>query len=175
MTACTSPRLRPSETPFRISRPSTATRRSSISNSANFLPLSGDVVRAAGVAGAQPGGAGDHGSQQPLVDVLLVPAGVSAPGGDVLDRAVAVTELELTVRALTQLRHVSLLGGQAGQLADARVEVEAGQPGAVLGLEPPRPGGEEPVHLLVPHEADQLAGELAVAAGKMVPGGRRQA
>src|SRR5215470_10792849 len=91
MTACTSPRLRPSETPRRISRPSTATCRSLISKSANLLPLSGgDVIRAARVAVAEPARADDCGSEEPPVQVLLVPAGVAAASGDVLDRAVAV-------------------------------------------------------------------------------------
>src|SRR5437660_1235360 len=91
MTACTSPRFKPSEIPRRISRPSTATCRSLISKSANFLPLSsGDVIRAARVAGAEPARADDRGPQEPAVEVLLLPARVATTGGDVLDRAVAV-------------------------------------------------------------------------------------
>src|SRR6266536_1706898 len=101
MTACTSPRFSPSEMPRRISRPSTETCRSLISKSANFLPLScGDVVGAARVAGSEPARAGDQGAQQPLVDVLLVPARMAAAGGDVLDGAVAVPELEGAVGLL---------------------------------------------------------------------------
>src|SRR5436189_2351895 len=123
MTACTSPRLRPSDTPRRISRPSTATCRSSISNSANVLPLSGDVVRAAGVAGAQPGRPGHDGPQQSSIDVLLVAAGMAGASRDVLDGAVAVPQLDPSVRPLHQLGHVALLGREPGQLPDALLEV----------------------------------------------------
>src|SRR5690242_8480685 len=124
MTACTSPRLRPSETPRRISRPSTATCRSLISKSANLLPLSsGDVVRAARVAIAEPAGADDRGPEEPPVQVLLVPAGMAAAGGDVLDRAVAVSKLEPAVGSFHQLGHVTALARQPDQLADAFREV----------------------------------------------------
>src|ERR1700716_2600953 len=124
MTACTSPRLSPSEMPRRISRPSTATCRSLISKSANLLPLSGgDVVRAARVSGAQPRGAADQRAQQAPVHVLLLPARVPAPGRHVLDRAVAVSELEPAVRPLDQLGHVTPLGRQPDQLPDPLFEV----------------------------------------------------
>src|SRR5215469_2519463 len=109
MTACTSPRLSPSETPRRISRPSTETCRSLIAKSANFLPhqvLSSsppggggvglgcgvDVIRAARVAGSQPARPHDGGSQQPPVEILLVAAGMAPARRHVLDRAVAVPE-----------------------------------------------------------------------------------
>src|SRR5215471_4702449 len=170
MTACTSPRLSPSETPRRISRPSTETCRSWISKSANFLPLSVgvDVVGAARVAGAQPRRAGDRGAQQPPVHVQLVPAGVAAARGDVLDGTVAVPELELAVRALDQLGHVALLPGQPDQLANAVGEVQPRQPGAVLRLQPARPRGEEALQLVLVEELHQLPGQLAVAARELV-------
>src|SRR2546423_1165855 len=131
MTACTSPLLIPSETPFRISRPSTATCRSLISKSANFLPLCGDVISAAGVSGAQPGGGGDRRPQQPPVGVLLEPAWVPGPGGDVLDRAVAVPELEPAAGALDHLGHVTELAGEPRQLAHPAFEVQAREPAPV--------------------------------------------
>src|SRR5215472_9196403 len=108
MTACTSPRLRPSETPRSISRPSTETCRSLISKSANVFPLSaGDVIGAARVAGPEPARTDDWGPEEPPVEVLLLPAGVAAAGGDVLDGAVAVSKLEPAVGRLQQLGHVT--------------------------------------------------------------------
>src|ERR1700730_18411095 len=122
MMACTSPREMPNETPFRISRPSTLTRRSLISKSANFLPLVLDVVSGARVDVPGPGGAGRLGVQQALVDLLLVPAGLPGAGGYVLDRAIAVPKLKATVLPLDPLCHVTALARQPGQLADASFE-----------------------------------------------------
>src|SRR2546430_1387617 len=116
MTAWTSPREMPREMPFRISRCSTVTRRSLMSKSANFLPLVRDVVGACGVAGPHPGGADHRGAQQALVEGLLLVAGMPGPGGDILDRAVAVPDLEATVRLLEHLGHVAALARQTGQL-----------------------------------------------------------
>src|SRR5437763_2639129 len=123
MTACTSPLSTASETPFRISRPSTATCRSLISKSANFLPLRIDVVGAAGVARAQPRGPGDRRPEQPFVRVVLVPARGAGSRGHVLDRAVAVAELEPPARPVDHLGHVPELAGQARQLPHPALEV----------------------------------------------------
>src|SRR5579884_3620738 len=144
ITACTSPLSRASETPFRISRPSTLTCRLRILKSAKVLPLSRDLVGAARIPRREPGGAGHGSAQEPLVDVLLVPAGVAGADRLLLDGTVAVPELEAAVGPFHQLGHVSLLGGQPGQLPGAVPEVEPHQPGRVLRLQPARPQGEEP-------------------------------
>src|SRR5579875_3244583 len=94
ITACTSPLFKARETPFRISRPSTLTCRFRISKSAKFLPLSSDLVGAAGIPCRQPGSSSHGSTQESLVDVLLMPTGVAGANRDVLDGAVAVPELE---------------------------------------------------------------------------------
>src|SRR5215472_7243777 len=174
MTACTWPRSRSSETPCRISRPSTATCRSLISNSANFLPLSGDVVGAAAVAGSEPARTGHGGAQQAPVGGLLLAAGVPAPRRHVLDGAVAVPQLEAALRPLHQLAHVALLRRQARQLADALLEAQARQPGPVPRLHTPGAGREEPLQLVLVHELHQLTREGAVAAREVLVRGSRQ-
>src|SRR5215469_8828825 len=175
MTVCTSPRLKPSETPRRISRPSTETCRSLISKSANVFPLSvGDVVGAARIAVAEPARPDDRRPEQPPVQVLLLPAGIPAAGGDVLDGTVAVSELESAVGCLEQFGHVTVFAREPDQFADTLREVQARQVRPILGLEPPGAGGEEALQLLPVQELDQLSSELAVAAGEVVAGGRRQ-
>src|ERR1700680_1827686 len=62
-------------------------------------------------------------AQQTLVHLLLVLAGETGAGGDVLDRAVAVTDREPTLRKFNHLGHVTVLGGKLRQLADARLKV----------------------------------------------------
>src|SRR5205823_7730037 len=122
MTAWISPLFRPRETPFRISRPSTLTRRSLISKSANSLPLvRSDLIRAAGVASPGPGRPHHLRAEQPAVEVELVLAGVTGPRGDVLDGTVAVSQLEGAVRPLRHLGHVAVLLCDARQLPGPRL------------------------------------------------------
>src|ERR1700738_294690 len=112
-----------SVTPLGISLPSTLPLRSLISKSANspsaFLHFIGAIVRRFG----HPGRPGDRGTQEPLVHLLLVHAGQAGAGGDVLDGAVAMAYREPTLRQLDHLGHVTVLGGELGQLADARLKV----------------------------------------------------
>src|SRR5216683_2688046 len=91
MTACTSPLLMESVTPFRISLPSTLARRSRISKSANFPSAPLDFIRAIARRLAHPGGSRHRRAQQPFVHLLLVHAGQPGASRDVLDGAVAVT------------------------------------------------------------------------------------
>src|SRR5579884_3984755 len=126
ITVYTAPLSRASETLLMLSRPSTLTCRFRISKSAKVLPLSRDLLGAARVPGREPGGAGHGSAQEPLVDVLLVPAGMAGADGDVVDGTVAVPELEAAVGPFHQLGHVSLLGGQPGQLPGPFPEVEPG-------------------------------------------------
>src|SRR5207249_782833 len=157
ITAWTSPLFSARETPFRISRPSTLARRSLISKSANSLSLvRSDLIRAAGVTRANPGRALHLGPQQAPVEVELVLAGVAGSRGDVLDRTVAVPELQTTVRPLGHLGHVALLVGETSQLASPLLEVLARRAGGVLGLHAACPLREEALHLAGLHEVDEL-------------------
>src|SRR5262249_28843849 len=111
-------------------RPSTATCRSLISKSANFLPLcSGeafvalDLVCAIRVAGTHPRGSRDRHPQQALVKLLLVAAGVAPSRGHFQVRAVSVAELKSAVGAFDELGHVTLLSRQPRQLPDPLREV----------------------------------------------------
>src|SRR5437867_6137059 len=157
MTAWISPLFRPRETPFRISRPSTLTRRSLISKSANSLPLvRSDLIGAAGVAGADPARALHLGPQQAPVVVELLLAGVPGSRGDVLDRSVAVPELKITVLTPGHFGHVALLVGESSQLAGPLLEVLARRAGDVLGLHAAGPLREEALHLAGLHEVDEL-------------------
>src|ERR1700682_500665 len=110
-------------TPFRICLPSTLAFRSLISKSANspsaLLYFISAIVRRF----SHPRGPGNRGSQEPFVHLLLVHAGQAGTGGDVLDGAVAVADREPTFRQLDHLGHVTVLGGELGQLADARFKV----------------------------------------------------
>src|SRR5215831_251222 len=121
-----------------------------------FLSAFVNVVGAARVALGEPARADDRGSEEPPVQVLLLPAGVAGPRRDVLDGAVAVSKLEPAVRRLQQLGHVTALARQPDELADPLLEAQAGQPRAVLGLQPPRPGGEEALQLRLVQELDEL-------------------
>src|SRR5215471_3424199 len=112
-----------------------------------FLSAFVNVVGAARVAVAEPAGADDGGPEQPPVQVLLLPARVTGPSRDVLDGTVAVSKLEPAVRRLQQLGHVTAFARQPDQLPDPLLEVQAGQPGAVLCLQPPGAGGEEALQL----------------------------
>src|SRR5262249_25964516 len=159
MTACTSPRLKPSETPLRISRPSTLTCRSLISKSANVPPVGAgeaslprDLVGAGRVTCTQPGRSREHRPQHSFVDLLLVPAGMAASRGAVLDGAVAVPQLNPTVGALDHLRHVTLLRCQLRQRTRPFLQVEACQLAVILRFEPARPVSEEALELLSLHE-----------------------
>src|SRR5262249_61931766 len=127
MTACTSPRLRPSETPLRISRPSTVTCRSLISKSANVPPvrvrvrvrageasLLWDLVGAGGVAFGEPGRSRDRRPQQSFVNLLLVPAGLAASRRHVLDGAVALKQLKHPLWAFDPPGHVALSPCRSG-------------------------------------------------------------
>src|SRR5437879_6974460 len=109
MTAWTSPLFKRRETPLRISRPSTLTRRSLISKSANSLSLvRSDLIRATGVAGANPARTLHLGLQQAPVEVELVLAGVPGSRRDFLDRTVAVPELQSTVGPTGELRQAAV-------------------------------------------------------------------
>src|SRR2546422_585503 len=124
MTAWTSPLFKLSDTPFRISRPSTLARRSLISKSANSLPLiRGDLVRTGGVPGPHPARTHHLRLEQAPVEVELVLARVAGSRGDVLDGAVTVPQLEASVGPLGHLRHVAALPGQARQLSGLLLEV----------------------------------------------------
>src|SRR5690242_3337023 len=123
ITACTSPLLMSSETPFRIWRPSTLARKSRISKSANsFLVLLHHVGAVVGRFG-HPRRALHVTAQQPLVHLLLVEAGQAGAGGDVLNGAVAVTDGELSVADVDHLGHMAVFGREAGELADSPFEV----------------------------------------------------
>src|SRR5947208_230929 len=82
----------PSDTPFRIWRPSTLARRSLISKSANLLFLLLHHVSAVIVRFSHPGRSSHVGSEKPLIHLLLVDARQPGAGGDVLDGAVAVAD-----------------------------------------------------------------------------------
>src|SRR5919198_1853664 len=145
MTAWTSPLFRPRETPLRISRPSTATRRSAISKSAIHFPFQVprrpapprgrrqrlrllsrsallrvprrfDLIRAGAVALPEPRRPSGRGSQQPLVHLPLLLTRKPGAGRHVLDRTVAVADLELAPRPGRQLGHVARLRGHPDQL-----------------------------------------------------------
>src|SRR5712692_2297639 len=124
-----------SETPFRICRPSTLARRSLISKSANsFLALLHHVRAIVGGFG-HPRRALDLGTEEPLVHLLLVEAREACARCDVLDRAVAVADREPPAPELDHLGHVTVLGGQPGQLTDSRFKDQARQSRRVLGLQ----------------------------------------
>src|SRR6202171_819410 len=110
-------------TPLRISLPSTLALRSLISKSANFPSAFLDFIRAVVCRLGHPGGPSDGRSQEPFVHLLLVQARKPGAGGHVLDRAVAVTDRQPTIRQLHHLGHVTVLGGKLGELADARLKV----------------------------------------------------
>src|SRR5712691_5696855 len=118
MTACTSPLLMASVTPLRISLPSTLARRSRISKSANFPSALLDFICAVGRLLAHPRRTVHRGPKQPLVH-----AGQAGAGGDVLDGAVAVADREPAIRKFDHLGHVTVLGGELRQLADASFKV----------------------------------------------------
>src|SRR2546425_7877889 len=123
ITACTSPLLMASVTPFRISLPSTLARRSRISKSANSLLFLLHFVRTVRRRLGHPGRAAHGCAQEALIHLLLVVAGQPGAGGDVLDRAVAVADREPALGKLHHLGHVAVLGSQLRQLADARLKV----------------------------------------------------
>src|SRR5216683_375845 len=123
MTACTSPLLMESVTPFRISLPSTLARRSRISKSANFPSAPLDFIRAIARRLAHPRGSRHWRAQQPFVHLLLVHAGQPGASRDVLDGAVAVTDREPAPSHFDHLGHVAVLGGELGELADASFKV----------------------------------------------------
>src|SRR5450759_313225 len=106
-----------SVTPLRISLPSTLALRSLISKSANSSSAPLDFISAVVRRISHPRGPADRCAQQPFVHLLLVHAGQPGTGGDVLDGAVAVTDREPTLRQLDHLGHVTVLGGELGQLA----------------------------------------------------------
>src|SRR5438105_4148058 len=163
MTAWTSPLFMPRDTPRRISRPSTLTRRSLISKSANSLPLiRSDVVGTGRVSGPHPARAHHVRLQQAPVEVQLVLAGVAGARGDVLDGAVAVSQHEVAVRGLGDLGHVTVLAGHLPQLQRPLLEVQAGEAGAVLGLHAAGPLGEEALQPGGVHEVDEVGRQLAV-------------
>src|SRR2546422_11113301 len=113
ITACTSPLLMASVTPFRISLPSTLARRSRISKSANSLLLLLYFVRTVRRRLGHPGRAAHGCAQEALIHLLLVVAGQPGAGGDVLDRAVAVADRGPTP---PKLPHLGPLAGARGQL-----------------------------------------------------------
>src|SRR5690348_11171635 len=123
MTAWTSPLLMPSETPLRICRPSTLARRSLISKSANSLLVLLHHVSAVVRRIGHPCGPRHGGPQEPFVHLLLVDARQPGAGRDILDGAVAVADRETAVARLDLLGHVTVFGGEPGQLADARLKV----------------------------------------------------
>src|SRR5438552_16265509 len=83
ITACTSPFEMPSDTPFRIWRPSTLARRSLISKSAILLFLLLHHVSAVIVRFSHPARARPVGSEKRLIHLLLVDARQLGGGGDV--------------------------------------------------------------------------------------------
>src|SRR5256885_12376512 len=97
ITACTSPLEMPSDTPFRICRPSTLARRSLISKSANSLLVLLHHVGAVVSGLGHPRRARHLGAEEPLVHLLLVHARQPGAGRDVLDGAVAVADCEPTL------------------------------------------------------------------------------
>src|ERR1700758_31658 len=136
MTAWTSPLLMASVTPLRISLPSTLARRSRISKSANLLAPCLDFISAVRCRLADPARSLHRRAQQSRVHLLLVLAGQRAAHRDVLARAVAVADRQPAVRQLHALGHVAVLGGEPGELGDARLEIQPRQAGRVLGLPP---------------------------------------
>src|SRR5260221_6569039 len=114
MTACTSPLLIARVTPLRISLPSTLARRSRISKSANSSSALLDFICAVAGRFGHPCGTCHLRPEEPLVHLLLVDARKPGASGDVLDRAVAVTDLEVALRQLDHLGHMAVLGGELG-------------------------------------------------------------
>src|SRR5207248_8659578 len=152
ITACTSPFEMPSDTPFRIWRPSTLARRSLISKSANLLFLLLHHVSAVIVRFSHPGRSSHVGSEKPLIHLLLVDARQPGAGGDVLDGTVAVADRQPAVPKLDHLGHVPVLGGEPGPLANSRCQVYARQSGRIFGLDLLRAPLEELLQLLDGHE-----------------------
>ena len=101
-------------------------------------------------------------------------AGVAASRGDVLDGAVAVTQLYAAVGALDHLCHVPLLGRQLRQGTGPFLEIQARQFASVLRFEPAGPVSEEALELLSLHEVHELSRQLTVAAGEVVLGRGRE-
>src|SRR5579864_8199875 len=110
ITACTSPLLIASETPFRICRPSTLARRSLISKSANYSSLVLlHYVRAVVGRLGHPRRSCHPGAQQPLVHLLLVDARQPCAGRDILDGAVAVADRKRSIAQVDHFGHVTVL------------------------------------------------------------------
>src|SRR5215471_1532212 len=99
---------------------------------------------------------------------------MAAPSSDVLDGAVAVTQLEPAPGPLDHLCHVPLLRRQPSQLTGSLLQVQACQLAAVLGLEPSCALGKEPLELLCFHEVDELGRQLPVAGRKVIARRGRQ-
>src|SRR5438067_6253608 len=174
ITACTSPLLMARVTPLRMGLPSTLACRSRISKSANFVIALLHLISAVGRGLSQPRRPLHRGAQQALVHLLLVLARERGPSGHVLDRAVAVADRQATSGKLDHLGHVPVLGREPGQLTDPLVEAQARQPHCVLRLQPRRSLLEKARQLLGGQELDEVARELAMGVGEMLPGGRRQ-
>src|SRR5579872_338612 len=171
ITACTSPLLMLRVTPLRISLPSTLARRSRISKSANLVLALLHFIGAVRGRIAQPGRPFHRGAEKALVHLLLVLARKRSTARDVLDGAVAVANREPAAGQLDHFGHVPVLGRKLSQLTDAAVEVQAGQPRRVLGLDAGRAALEEEAQLLGRKELDEVARQLAVRVREML--GRR--
>src|SRR4029077_14356052 len=121
ITACTSPLLMASVTPLRISLPSTLARSSRISKSANSIAPFLHLICAVRRGLSHPRRALHLSTQQALVHFLFVLARQRRAHRDVLDRTVAVPDRKRASRHLDHLGHMTVLGGQPGQLAHAGV------------------------------------------------------
>src|SRR5438105_780603 len=164
----------PRVTPLRISLPSTLARSSLISKSANLPSPFPNLISAVRRRLAHPGRALDGRAQQALVHLLLVLARKRRAHRHILDRAVAVADRKPPFRKLNDLRHMSVLGRELGQLAHTGVEIQTREPRRVLCLEPGGTPLEEPLQLLLVQELDEVAGQLTMSAWEMFRGGRRE-
>src|SRR5579859_1926691 len=174
ITACTSPLLMDRVTPLRIGLPSTLACRSRISKSANFVIALLHLISAVGRGLSQPRRPLHRRAKQALVHLLLVLARERGPSGHVLDGAVAVAYRQAAARKLDHFGHVSVLGRKPGQLADPLIEIQARQTRGVLGLQPGRALFEKAPQLLGGEELDQVARQLTVGVGEVLPRGRRE-
>src|SRR5579859_4835463 len=174
ITACTSPLLMARVTPFRIGLPSTLACRSRISKSANFAIALLHLISAVCRCLSQPRRPFHRRAKQALVHLLLVLARERGPSGHVLDGAVAVADRQAASGQLDHLGHVPVLGREPGQLADPLVKIQARQPSCVLRLQTRRTLLEESLELLGGEELDQVARQLAVGVGEVLPGGGRE-